>query len=123
MVGKSELQRVKDKKKQKGFKTPTNQAILFSKTVFNSLANEVTQRTMKKAIENFIGRIIVGLVKIFIDLFLASLLIFATTILAVASLLCLALDWVTAAIVFGIALLSLTLVARSHCWSRRPGDL
>ena len=74
---------------------------------------------MKKAIENFLGRIIVGLVKIFIDLFLASLLIFATTILAVASLLCLALDWPTAAIVFGIALLSLTLVARSHCWAQK----
>ena len=69
---------------------------------------------MKKAIENFIGRIIVGLLQIFIDLFLASLFIFSMAILVLSSLLCLALDWPTAATVFGIALLFITLVARSH---------
>ena len=74
---------------------------------------------MKKAIENFIGRIILGLVQIFIDLFVASLFILSTTILAVSSLVCLALDWTTAAMLFGIALLSVTLVARSHCWSQK----
>ena len=74
---------------------------------------------MKKAIENFIGRIIVGLLQIFIDLFLASLFIFSMAILTVASLLCLVLQWQTAAIVFGIALLSVTLVARTHRWSQK----
>ena len=74
---------------------------------------------MKKAIDNFIGRIIVGLLQIFIDLFLASLFIFSMAILAVASLLCLVLEWQTAAIVFGIALLSVTLVARTHRWSQK----
>ena len=74
---------------------------------------------MKKAIENFIGRIIVGLLQIFIDLFLASLFIFSMAILTVASLLCLVLEWQTAAIVNGIALLSVTLVARNHRWSQK----
>ena len=75
---------------------------------------------MKKAFENFIGRIIGGFFGIIIDLFVASLFLFSTTILAVSSLVSLALDWPTLAMLFGIALLAITLTARSHCWSQRP---
>ena len=79
---------------------------------------------MKKAFENCVGRIIVGFLGIFIqiiiDLFVASIFIISTAILAVFSLVCLALDWPTPAMLFGIALLSITLVARSHCWSQKP---
>ena len=75
---------------------------------------------MKKAFENFIVRIIGGFFGIIIDLFVASLFIFSTTILAVSSLVSLALDWPTLAMLFGIALLAITLAARSHCWSQRP---
>ena len=64
---------------------------------------------MKKAFENFIARIIGGLFGIIIDLFVASLFIFSTTILAVSSLVCLALDCPTFAMLFRIALLPLTL--------------
>ena len=74
---------------------------------------------MKKAFENFIARIIGGFLGIIIDLFVASLFIFSTTILAVSSLLCLVLDWPTLAMLFGIALLVITLTARSHCWSAK----
>ena len=71
---------------------------------------------MKKAFENFIARIIGGLFGIITDLFVLSLFIFSTTILAVSSLVCLALDWPTFAMLFGIALLAITLTSRGHCW-------
>ena len=73
---------------------------------------------MKKAFENFIARIIGRLFGLIIDLFVASILIFSITILAVFSLVCLALDWPTFAMLFGIALLAITLTARGHCWSQ-----
>ena len=76
----------------------------------------------QKAFENFIARITVGpfgfIIGLIIDLFVASILIFSTTILAVSSLVCLALDWPTFAMLFGIALLAITLTARGHCWSQ-----
>ena len=37
-------------------------------------------------------------------------------VLAVSSLVCLALDWPTFAMLFGIALLAITLTSRGHCW-------
>ena len=75
---------------------------------------------MKRAVESFIDE----LFGILINLAVASLFIFSMAILVLSSLLCLALDWPTAATVFGIALLFITLVARSHCWTQRldPAD-
>ena len=80
----------------------------------NRLHQQV-QQTMKRAVESFIDE----LFGILINLVVASLFIFSMAILAVASLLCLVLEWQTAAIVFGIALLSVTLVARNHRWSQK----
>ena len=79
---------------------------------------QVIQGTMKKAVENFIAGIFLGLIRIFIDILVASLFILFTSILAVSSLICLTLGWTTAAMLFGIGLLSVTLGLRSHCWSK-----
>ena len=65
--------------------------------------------------ETFVSNI-GGFFGIIIDLFVASLFLFFTTILAVSSLVCLALDRPTFAMLFGIALLAITLTARGHCW-------
>ena len=69
---------------------------------------------MKRAVESFVDE----LFGILINLIVARLFIFSMVILAISSLLCLAMDFPTAAIVFGIALLFITLVARSHCWTK-----
>ena len=65
---------------------------------------------MKRAVESFIDE----LFGILINLVVASLFIFSMAILAISSLLCLAIDFPTAATVFDIALLFITFVARSH---------
>ena len=66
----------------------------------NRLHQQV-QQTMKRAVESFIDE----LFGILINLVVASLFIFSMAILAISSLLCLAIDFPTAATVFGIALL------------------
>ena len=60
----------------------------------------------------------VGLLEILFKMALGILFILSMVVLAVFSLLCLALDWQTAAMVFGIALLSVTFLARSICWTQ-----
>ena len=60
----------------------------------------------------------VGLLEILFKMALGILFILSMVVLAVFSLICLALDWQTAAMVFGIALLSVTFLARSICWTQ-----
>ena len=81
---------------------------------------------MRRAIEGFLGGIIHAIVgaiaEVFIDMFLASLFVLSTATMAISSLACLTFGSPASAMVFGIALLSITLAARSHCWGRKLFD-
>ena len=78
----------------------------------NSLHNQVQQK-MRKASERF--RVVLS--EILMNVVIVSLVILSMAVLAVSSLLCLALGWSTAAMVLGIVLLSVTIVARSN-WTQ-----
>ena len=84
------------------------------------------QETMRRAIEGFLGGLIHAIVgaiaEVFIDMFLASLFVLSTATMAISSLACLTFGSPAAAMVFGIALLSITLAARSHSWGRKLFD-
>ena len=69
---------------------------------------------MRKASESF--RVVLS--EILMDVVIVSLVILSMAVLAVSSLLCLALGWSTAAMVLGIVLLSVTIVARSS-WTQK----
>ena len=79
----------------------------------NSLHNQVQQK-MGKASESF--RVVLS--EILMNVVIVSLVILSMAVLAVSSLLCLALGWSTAAMVLGIVLLSVTIVARSS-WTQK----
>ena len=77
---------------------------------------------MRRLIEGFLGVLIRAIAEVFIDMFLASLFVLSTATMAISSLACLTFGSPAPAMVFGIAVLSITLAARSHSWGRKLFD-